>query len=62
MSAMPLPNSFVSAAQLLCGRRLQGVQKVSKYYHPFGTYHFILGAEIRTPPGSATAQSCSGAC
>ena len=41
---------------------VQGVQKVSKYYHPFGTYHFILGAEIRTPPGSATARSCSGAC
>ena len=40
--------------------RVQGVQKVSKYYHPFGTYHFILGAEIRTPPGSTTARSCSG--
>lgn len=36
------------------------VNQISQHYHPFGTYHFILGSEVRTPAASATEASCSG--
>ena len=28
---------------------VQRVRNMAKNYHPFGTYHFIVGAQIRTP-------------
>ena len=28
---------------------MQRVRNMAKHYHPFGTYHFIVGAQIRTP-------------
>lgn len=37
-----------------------GVKQLSRGYHPFGTYHFILGSEIRTPAATTSATSCSG--
>ena len=29
---------------------MQRVRGMAKHYHPFGTYHFIVGSQIRTPP------------
>jgi len=29
---------------------VQRVRNMAKHYHPFGTYHFIVGSQIRTPP------------
>ena len=28
---------------------MQRVRSMAKHYHPFGTYHFIVGSQIRTP-------------
>ncbi len=29
---------------------MQRVRNVARNYHSFGTYHFIMGRQIRTPP------------
>lgn len=28
---------------------VQSVRSMAAHYHPFGTYHFIIGASVRTP-------------
>jgi hypothetical protein len=41
------------------GRLTSAMRSTSQAYHPFGTYHFILGKEVRTPKHAGAASGGS---